>query len=108
MLAHTKKRHTKKIVLTFTGPVSQKDKAKELMEAIRFKDNIGSETVAGIFSGFADFKPALKQTGIFIDRFFYKALKKINFRIQIIRGAPKNPDIEPPSSRLGSGTSEPL
>ena len=74
------------------------------MVSIGFKDTSDLRPWRESFAEFADFEPALKQTGIFIDRFFYKALEKINFRIQIIRGVPKNPDIEPPLSRLGSGT----
>ncbi|MCG2750372.1 MAG: helix-turn-helix domain-containing protein [Desulfobacteraceae bacterium] len=52
MLDRTKKRHTDKIVLTFSGPVSKKDKAVELMESIGFKDSSESSPWRDSFSEF--------------------------------------------------------
>ena len=63
MLAHTKKRHTKKIVLTFTGPVSEQDKARELMESIGFKDTSELRPWRESFPEFADNEPGTALSG---------------------------------------------
>ena len=63
MLGHTKKRHTKKIVLTFTGPVSKKDKARELMESIGFKDASENAPWMESFSEFLDNSPGTALSG---------------------------------------------
>ncbi|MBN2000520.1 helix-turn-helix transcriptional regulator [candidate division KSB1 bacterium] len=54
MLEHTKKRHTKRIVLTFFGPISERDKAIKLMESIGFKDASDSMQWENSFPEFKD------------------------------------------------------
>ena len=63
MPAHTKKRPTKKIVLTFTGPVSKQDKAIELMESIGFKDTSDLRPWREYFAEFADNEPGTALSG---------------------------------------------
>ena len=54
MLEHTKKRPTKKISLTFLGPVSKKKKAVALMESLGFQDASGSAPWRDAFHEYGD------------------------------------------------------
>lgn len=63
MLEHTKKRHTKRIVLTFSGPVSERDKAVKLMESIGFKDTSDSIQWKDAFPEFKDNSPGVVLAG---------------------------------------------
>ncbi len=63
MLEHTKKRHIKRIVLMFSGPVSEKDKAVKLMESIGFKDTSDSVAWEDAFPEFKDNSPGVVLAG---------------------------------------------
>lgn len=61
MLEHTKKRPTKKIALTFLGPVSKKKKAVALMESLGFQD--ASDDASADTSGSAPWRDAFPEYG---------------------------------------------
>jgi DNA-binding XRE family transcriptional regulator len=63
MLEHTKKPHTKRIVLTFSGPVSERDKAVKLMESIGFKDTSDSIPWKDAFPEFKENSPGVALAG---------------------------------------------
>ncbi|MFH2046072.1 MAG: helix-turn-helix transcriptional regulator [Pseudomonadota bacterium] len=63
MLEHTKKRRTKSIVLTFSGPVSEKDKAVKLMKSIGYKDASDTIPWRDAFPEFKDNSPGVALSG---------------------------------------------
>jgi hypothetical protein len=63
MLEHTKKPHIKRIVLMFSGPVSERDKAVKLMESIGFKDTSDSIPWKDAFPEFEDNSPGVALAG---------------------------------------------
>lgn len=63
MLEPTKKRHTKRIVLTFSGPVSKVEKAIELMTSIGFKDTSDSIPWRAAFPEYEGNKPGTALAG---------------------------------------------
>ncbi|MDY6824683.1 MAG: helix-turn-helix transcriptional regulator [Thermodesulfobacteriota bacterium] len=63
MLEHTKKRPTKRVVLTFAGPVSKKDKAVELMESLGFRDTSDSVSWRDAFPEYRDNEPGAALAG---------------------------------------------
>ncbi|MDY6905578.1 MAG: helix-turn-helix transcriptional regulator [Thermodesulfobacteriota bacterium] len=63
MLEHTKKRPTKRVVLTFSGPVSKKDKAVELMESLGFMDTSDSVSWRDAFPEYRDNEPGTALAG---------------------------------------------